>query len=231
VVGAHDLVPGVWEIVLQAMPGDGIWYELDIALAPAFAARADTVSGAVTLGASGDTALAATIEDLGIAKAWTERGLTDAIWRRELAVPSWALRAVVEVELTPEVWNTVTDYAISLFDRDDVRLGGGAMNYPYHRVEVELPEDRPADYAVSLELFPGFARPAPAPYDARIRVRFEGEPVVAAQRAAGPPAAQRLAPAGPARAVPEGWRRVLRLTTGAGPDDPLAAVRTWTASP
>lgn len=181
VVDPEDCVPGVWEVVLQAMPAGAVTYDLSLELFES------TGATSATEWVGADTSLTVS--------------LGAEAWRRPFAVPAWATSMVVEVEVAPETWNELTDFAISTFDAGGVRIGNGAMNYPYHRVATKLPENRAADFVATLDLFPAFAQITPPPgHQARVRVRFEGAP----QPSAG--------------AAPAGWRSVSRMQSWQGTD-------------
>jgi len=232
-VTAEDAVPGVWEIVVQALPGDELSYDLWAGLAPVRLAALDSAAvPSVRLTATAETALTARVDHLGIARSWTVT-IDSAPWRSGFDVPAWATAMVVEVEVTPEIWNAVTDFAITVFDSAGARLGNGAMNYPFHRVRMDsLPLRRPDGYRATLDLFPGFARPEAPRIEARVTVRFEGEPQAIATHGGGTPwreAGFTVPLTGRPFTPPPGWRRLLRLSVGA--DDPLAATRLFTVDP
>jgi hypothetical protein len=232
-ISAEDAVPGVWEIVVQAMPGDEMSYDLTAAVAPVRIAALDsaTASPVVRLTTAADTALTARVEHLGIARSWSVT-IDTAPWRRDVDVPGWATAMVVEVEVTPEIWNAVTDFAITVFDSAGARLGNGAMNYPFHRVRLDsLPPRRPEGYRATLDLFPGFARPEAPRIEARLTVRFEGAPQEVVAQGGGSPwreAGFTVPLAGHPFTPPAGWRRLLRLRVGTRADDPLATTRLFT---
>jgi subtilisin family serine protease len=241
-VAAEDVVPGVYEAVVQALPGRDVTYDFQV-LAPAVRIAAlDSASAtpSVTLAAARDTTLVVTADQIGVAASWTVDIPSGAVVTHALVVPAWASQLAVEVQLDREVWDQVTDFAITLFDRDGIRLANKAMNYALDRLSFTLPSKRAAELPVTLELFPGFARPdAPAHVAARVSVRFLSEP-----RALGFAGAQgqlsvhlvpgtttdvRLA-AGELRAGADGWAPLVRLRAGARRDDWAALVRTFTAT-
>ncbi|HVO34552.1 MAG TPA: S8 family serine peptidase [Gemmatimonadales bacterium] len=180
-VTANDIQPGVWEAVVQAVPGRELHYAFAASVPGVSIVRVDSIGSrpAVSLFSptAGDTALATAVEQIGIETAWQATVERGGPYRRTFAAPEWATGAVVEVRLTPEFWNSVTDFGIVLYDSSGAQLGKGAMNYAFHRVTVELPSKRPAAYPVTVELFPAFARPGPPPsFDAAVRLAFTGPP-------------------------------------------------------
>jgi len=143
--------------------------------------------------------------------------------RRSIVAPAWAKQIVVEAQLTPGVWDQLTDFAITVYDPGGAQIENGAMNYPFHRVSADLPADRAAGYTPVIELFPAFANPVPpTATPVTLRVRFEGEPRVIV----APAALQLRAGAGtivplPGMVpfdMPAGWQPVLRILEGAEHD-------------
>ncbi len=239
-VTANDLAPGVWEAVAQAMPGDSLRYSFAAAVPPLGITRVDSSSASpsVTLAsmAERDTAVLVSTEQLGIVTAWeavVERG---GPYTRTFVAPEWATEAVVEVQLTPEFWNTVTDFGITLFDRDGAQLGQGPMNYDFHRVTVDLPPKRGPGYPVTVELFPAFARPEPpASFAASVRLAFVGQPRPIAL--SGPPSPTPVTisahgsravaiPPFPSLAPSADWLDLVRIRVAGTADDWVAIERT-----
>ncbi|MBI1723919.1 MAG: S8 family serine peptidase, partial [Gemmatimonadetes bacterium] len=141
-VSANDLTPGVWEAVLQALPGRDVTFDLQATVPAVRIASVDSSAGTARVvfasSAGQDTTLNVTAEQIGVTAAWTAFIDRGGLYRRDLEAPAWATRMIVEVELAPELWNQVTDFAITVFDRDGAQLGNGAMNYVYHRVKADL---------------------------------------------------------------------------------------------
>jgi subtilisin family serine protease len=222
-VAAEDVVPGVYEVVVQAMPGEGMTYDLT-ARAPSI--RVDVSGDAVAIAdAAPDTGAVVAVEQTGVAGEWRVSVDSGATVRRTVVAPPWARTAVLEVEVSPDVWDRVTDFALTLYDSLGAQLGNGAMNYPYHRVSADLPEHRPATYAVTWEMFPAFADTVPpAHIETRVRLRFEGEPrhLVAAQRL--PADGRLMLPAPAPLESPEGMRALLLLRVGT-PSDSAAVTQ------
>jgi hypothetical protein len=187
IVDPADAVAGVWEIVLQAMPGPDVPFDLSAELAP----TEGTVTEQEFLGA--DTSYSVTLGD----------GAT----QQRFAVPAWAQKLVAEIAVTPELWNHLTDFAITMFDTAGARFGNGAMNYPTHRITATLPTARAPGFEAVLDLFPAWALRVPAGAQASVRVRFEGAP------SASPPPA------------PPGWAIVRRDRWWLGNDKAAATTR------
>jgi tripeptidyl-peptidase-2 len=178
-VTANDIQPGVWEAVVQAAPGRELHYDFGASVPGVSIARVDSTGPRPELSffspGPGDTTLAMSVEQIGIETGWEATVERGGPYRRTFTAPAWATAAVVEVQLTPEFWNGVTDFGIVLYDSAGAQLGQGAMNYAFHRVTVDLPAKRPAAYPVTVELFPAFARPQPpASFAASVRLAYTG---------------------------------------------------------
>ena len=185
-VTADDIQPGVWEAVVQAVPGRELHYGFSASVPGISIVRADSTGPQPSVSfyspAASDTSLRTSVEQIGIGTTWQATVERGGPYRRSFAAPEWATGAVVEVQLTPEFWNTVTDFGIVLYDSAGAQLGQGAMGYAFHRVTADLPATRNAAYPVTVELFPGFAHlEAPASFSATVRLEFTGPPHAAAQ--------------------------------------------------
>ncbi len=239
-VTANDLAPGVWEAVVQAMPGDTLPFTFAAAVPTLAFTNLDSTgtSPSVTVAsmADRDTTLLATAEQLGIVTGWQAAVEGGGPYTRTFAAPEWATQAVVEVQLTPEIWNTVTDFGITLFDRDGAQLGQGPMNYDFNRVTVDLPAKRGPDYPVTVELFPAFARPVPpASFTATVRLAFVGPPRPIALAGAQSPAPvtipahgsrQVIIPAFQSLASSPDWSDLVRIRVAGSADDWASIERT-----
>jgi subtilisin family serine protease len=234
VQAAQYTAPGVWEVVVQALPGADVRYDLSVQPSPVRITALDTAAAAPSITIGGepgvDTTLQASVSVLGIAHDSVVDVVSGATTSWTVPVPAWAKRMRVESEVTPEQWDQVTDFAVTLFDAEGARIGVEAMSYPYDRLEADLPERRREGYMATVELFPGFAAPPPAHYPVRVRLRFEGEPqvVLGPERVVLPAGATLRVPATGGFPVPEGWRRLLELRLGTGENDPLATTRLFT---
>ena len=235
VVTANDLTPGVWEAVVQAMPGDSLPFTFSSSVPAVAFGRIDSTGTPPSVGlvseAARDTTVLVTAEQIGVETVWQANIEQGASYTRTFAAPEWATRAVVEVQLTPEQWNVVTDFGITLFDRDGAQLGQGPMNYDFNRVTVDLPATRGPGFPVTVELFPAFARPdPPASFPATVRLKFTGpaRTLALGGGASASPApvripargtAQVTIPAFPSLAGSAEWLDVLRIKVNGAPDD------------
>jgi tripeptidyl-peptidase-2 len=179
-VTANDIRPGVWEAVVQAVPGRTLDYAFAASVPSVSISHVDSGSawGLSLLSLSArDTTLLVTAEQLGVTTQWTATVEHGAPYRRTFDAPEWATQVFVEVQLTPELWNTVTDFGITIYDSTGAQLGKDPMNYDFDRVTADLPAKRSAGYPVTVELFPAFAHPVPpSRFEAGVRVAFVGAP-------------------------------------------------------
>ena len=240
-VSGNDLTPGVWEAVVQAMPGDTLRYTFTAGMPALALARFDSGAASprfslVSMAPRDSTALVAA-DRMGIVTDWDagiERG---GPYTRTFTAPDWATSVVVEVRLTSDVWNAVTDFGVTLFDRDGAQLGQGPMNFDFDRASVDLPAKRDAGFPVTLELFPAFARPEPpARIVASVSLAFVGPATPIALGGADAAAASVTVPAGGAHevAIPaferlapsSEWRDLVRIRVAGGTNDWMSLERT-----
>jgi len=170
-VRAEDAVPGVYELDVYAPPLAGATVDVGAELAPVTLAPAATGLEVGDPGHSSET-VAVTSRALGAGRdiAVAGRGLPpESVTVR---VPAWAERMVVEVQLAPELWDELTDDAVTVFDSAGQQLNNAPLNYAIGRQDFKLPPGlggRP----VTIELYPAFARlDAAHPWQAQVRVRF-----------------------------------------------------------
>ncbi len=233
-VAAHDLPAGVWEIVVQAMPGADVGYDLSARTSPVRIAAIDSGSPAPVVTLAGepgtDTTLEARVDLVGIAQERVVDVVNGATTSWTVPVPAWAKRVRVDAEVTPEQWEQVTDLAVTLYDAEGARIAVEAMSFPFDRLDAELPAQRAEGYTATVELFPGFAGPPPASYPMRIRVRFEGDAqtLLPASGMRFPAGGTLRVPDVAGHEAPEGWRYLLALRLAAGDDDPTATTRLFT---
>lgn len=176
----EDLVPGVYELDVVAPPLASVTATVraelgPVALVPAPAGleassvRPGTVTARIThrlVGAEREFAL-------------TGRGIpAETILVR---TPAWAKRMEVDVQLSPDLWDALTDFSVTVYDStgQQVPEANEAVNYAFGRLGFALP-DLPGGgaegggRALAVELYPAFARPRGQPWRGVARVRFLG---------------------------------------------------------
>ncbi|HYT83651.1 MAG TPA: S8 family serine peptidase [Gemmatimonadales bacterium] len=236
-VRGEDLVAGVYELDVVAPPLDAatatVRAELgSVALQPAAGGRAGleassvrpvTVQGRVThylVGAQRDYAVA---------------GRGEPAETLLVRVPAWVKRMEVDIQVSPDLWDELTDFTITVYDSTGQQLPGGneAVNYAFGRLGLAL-ADSLTGRPLTVELFPAFARRTGHPWRGTARIRFLG-----LERAAGPSgggggselsvvAGGRAAmplPAPPGLELPEGFRALLETRVTPASGEGAAAVR------
>jgi subtilisin family serine protease len=173
---AQDLVPGIWELVIQGSPWGETTIDGSIVRAP--------VTIAATIGGGGAVQLALTnasgtpVEaDAGAAEIGSIRevGMSARGSARQditMSVPAWARGVQVDILMPAESWPRFTDLGLSLFDEQGRQLAAEPINYAFGRLEHQL-EPASVDRVLRLSLYPGFASAADtAPWAVTALMRF-----------------------------------------------------------
>ena len=89
--------------------------------------------------------------------------------------PAWAKRAEVDVQLTPDLWDELTDFSLTVYDSTGQQVPGGneAVNYAFGRLSFTVPE-KLAGRPLTVEFYPAFARLPGHPWRGTARIRFLG---------------------------------------------------------
>jgi subtilisin family serine protease len=175
-VRGEDLVPGV--------------YELDI-VAPPLAAATVTVRGelgAVALGASAGGLEASSVTDgtvtgrathrlVGAEREYAVSGRGEPAETLLVRAPAWSgqTRVEVDVQLSPDLWDELTDFSITVYDSTGQQVPGAneAVNYAFGRLSFALPAAL-AGRPLTVELYPAFARLPGHSWQGAARIRFLG---------------------------------------------------------
>jgi tripeptidyl-peptidase II len=108
----------------------------------------------------------------GAERRWDVAGRGAPAESLAVTVPTWAVRASVQVSMAVEQWEQVTDFGVTVFDSSGQQVHTAALNYARGLQTFDVPPAA-AGRPLVLELFPGFARPdAAPPWHATVRVRF-----------------------------------------------------------
>lgn len=184
----QDVIPGTWELVIQASPMAAARVQGAIRRAPLILATGLTPGGAPQVTLTGASPGSLTVE----AGAGIIGGVQDMTLsprgsdRRDLSVvvPPWARGIQVDVQMPPEAWSRFTDLGLSLFDEQGRQLATQPVNYAVGRLEHALVPS-PVERRYRLSLYPGLASAADdAPWPINVALRFYAD------------AAQPLAPLG-----------------------------------
>jgi hypothetical protein len=94
--------------------------------------------------------------------------------------PRWAKRMEVDLELSPELWDELTDLSVTVYDStgQQVRGGNEPVNYAFGRMGLAL-SDSMIGVPLTIEFYPAFARLPAHSWRGTARIRFLGpnEPV------------------------------------------------------
>lgn len=162
VVAAHDVVPGVYEVVVLAPPTQSASYQIEAAL-PTVTVDQLTPAPQVTLANRGAEPTSVVLEAAltGVTRGFRlDRG-DGAPHLIRATRPAWASELIVDVEVAAETWLRLTDFGVTVFDSAGQQVSQGPLNYPFGRQLVSL-DSVPAGMPITIELLPGFARVAPA---------------------------------------------------------------------
>lgn len=207
-ITASEAIAGVYELVVEPPPAEGVTVRLSVHHAPVdFRANRDGNGVQVTL--KGLEPQGAEVEPLvlltGATSRWTISATGDERPRRRVVIPRWARAVRIDVTMERDQWHRFTDLGMTLFDTAGRQLGQQPLNYAFGRLEVQVPEamrGQPAD----LVWFPGFADPADGKngiWRLEVQARFYADSSVALERASPEPVA--VEP-GVTRTVRAPWR-------------------------
>jgi len=173
-VRSEDLVPGVYELDVVAPPLAGVTVTVRaelgaVALAPvgagleASSVRDGTVTGRVTH----------TL--VGAERGYTLTGRGLPAETLLVRAPAWAKRAEVDVQLTPDLWDELTDFSVTVYDSTGQQLpdANEAVNYAFGRLSFAVPE-KLAGRPLTMEFYPAFARLPGHAWRGNVQVRFVG---------------------------------------------------------
>jgi subtilisin family serine protease len=175
-VRGEDVVPGVYELDVVAPPLTQVVATVraelgDVALTQAgspgvleaSSVRSTTVSGRFTQ------------QIVGAERAYAVAGRGEPAETLAVRIPPWAKRMEVDVQLTPSLWDELTDFTITVYDSAGQHLPGGnvPVNYAFGRLGFAVPEVL-AGHPITVEFYPAFARVSGHPWRGAARVRFLG---------------------------------------------------------
>ena len=170
-VRAEDAVAGVYELDVYAPPLAAATVDVRAELA---AVTLTPVAAGLEVGDPGHSSetVAVTARALGAGRDIVVAGRGLPPESLTVRVPAWADRMVVDVQLAPDLWDELTDDAVTVFDSAGQQLNNAPLNYAIGRQDFKVPAGlggRP----VIIELYPAFARvDAAHAWQAQVRVRF-----------------------------------------------------------
>jgi hypothetical protein len=183
-VRGEDLVPGVYELDVVAPPLSGVTATVRADLGPVALTPAPNgveASSVLTGGAGGGTVTGEVMHRLvGAERSYAVAGRGQPAETLLVRAPAWAKRAEVDIDLSPDLWDELTDFSVTVYDSTEQQVRGGneAVNYAFGRLSFALP-DSLAGRPLTVEFYPAFARLPGHPWRGTARIRFLGpdEPV------------------------------------------------------
>jgi subtilisin family serine protease len=235
-VRAEDLVPGVYELDVVAPLVTGATVTVRADLGPVALAAAQQSLEASSVVTSAANAVTGQIVHrlVGAERSYAIEGRGQPAETLQVRPPRWAKELEVDIELSADLWDEMTDFSITAYDSAGQQLRGGnePMNYAFGRLNVSVPENLKGT-PLTVELYPAFARLQGHSWKGTAKVRFLGpdEPIGEGGElsvVAGGRSALRL-PTPPMFEKPEGFAALVetRVTTPAGT---VAARRSTVAS-
>jgi hypothetical protein len=235
-VRAEDIVPGVYELDVVAPPLAAATVTVRAELGPvalAVTQRGTALEASSVLAgdAASTTASGQVVYRLvGAERNYAIAGRGQPPESLQVRPPRWAKRMEVDLELSPDLWDELTDLSVTVYDStgQQVRGGNEPVNYAFGRMSLAL-TDSLIGIPLTVEFYPAFARLPGHAWRGTARIRFLGpdEPVGEGSSlsvVAGGRTVLRL-PNPPSLDMPEGFATLIetRVTTLTGS---LAARRT-----
>ena len=181
-VRAEDLVPGVYELDVVAPPLAGATVTVRADLGPvALTASQQSLEASSVVTSAANTTTGHVVQRLiGAERAYEIAGRGQPAETLQVRPPRWAKRMEVDVQVSADLWDEMTDFAITAYDSTGEQLPGGSepMNYAFGRMSLTLP-DSAKGRSILIELYPAFAKLPGHSWSGSARIRFLGldEPV------------------------------------------------------
>ncbi len=171
-VPGEDLTPGVYEAAVSAPPSSAITYRLTAA-APSVAVRSIGTGPSTVLAATGPESVAVRVraQVAGAVRVYEVRGRGSPGDIR-VPVPDWADYAMLDISVSDDLWQQVTDIGVRVQDGRGRELSERPMDYAFDRRRIEL-DSLSRGQNLTVALRPAFARRAePTRWRAQVRVSF-----------------------------------------------------------
>jgi subtilisin family serine protease len=222
-VRGEDVVPGVYELDVVAPPLKGVTATVRADLGPVALTPAPIGLEASSVGGVGSVTGETMHRLVGAERAYALAGRGLPAETLLVRAPSWTKRVEVDIDLSPDLWDELTDFSVTVYDSTEQQVRGGneAVNYAFGRLSFALP-DSLAGRPLTVEFYPAFARLPGHSWRGTARIRFLGpdEPVGEGGElsvVAGGRAIVRL-PTAPVLELPQGYGALIetRVTTLSG---------------
>ena len=181
-VRAEDAVPGVYELDVLAPPLASTTVTVRADLGPvALSTVQRTLEATSVVTGAANTVTGAVVHRLvGGERSYTIAGRGLPAETLHVRPPRWAKQMEVDVQLSPDLWDAMTDFSITAYDSTGQQLHGGnePMNYAFGRLSVTVPEGLKGT-PITIELYPAFAKVPGHSWQGTAQVRFLGpdEPI------------------------------------------------------
>lgn len=171
-VPAEDMLPGVYELDVINPGTERVTATVQAELASvAVTSQANGMLEAMNPGVA-TANLEAHAALVGAQRVATVAGRGASAESLAVAMPGWAARAEVLVEMPPGQWERFTDFGLTVFDSAGQQVDAAPLNYARGRLTYPVPH-RLAGHPAVIELYPGFARESGASaWQASVRIRF-----------------------------------------------------------
>ena len=170
-VPAEDMSPGVYELDVINPGTDRMTatVQADLALVAVTTQANGTLEAMNPGGATANLEARAAL--VGAQRSTMVAGRGASAESLTVAVPDWAARAEVLVEMPREQWEWFSDFGLTVFDSAGQQVDVAPLNYARGRLTFPV-SPRLAGHPAVIELYPAFAREAASPWQASVRVRF-----------------------------------------------------------
>ncbi|HUC39433.1 MAG TPA: S8 family serine peptidase, partial [Gemmatimonadales bacterium] len=178
-VRAEDLVPGVYELDVVAPPLAATTATVHAELGPvALTTKHGTGSleaSSVTTGPGNSATGEVTYRLVGAERSYAIAGRGQPAESIQVRAPRWAKRMEVDLQVSPDLWDELTDLSVTVYDStgQQVRGGNEPVNYAFGRMSLAL-SDSTTGVPLTVEFYPAFARLPVHAWKGTVQLRFLG---------------------------------------------------------
>lgn len=182
IVRAEDLVAGVYELDVIAPPISSVTATVRAELGPVLfgAGSSGGLEASSAAGANATFTGDATHRLVGAERVFQMNGRGLPAETLLVRAPVWAKRVEVDTDVSPNLWDELTDFSVTVYDSTGQQIPGAneAVNYAFGRLTFALP-DSLAGRPLTVEFYPAFARLPGHAWKGTARIRFLGpdEPI------------------------------------------------------
>ena len=158
---ARDVVSGVYESIVVALPGQSPSASVTVTQSPLSlraSRRGSEVRATLVNLTKADVSAEVGMHVGGASREETITSTGSDPVRIPFVLPSWSRGVVVDVTMDRAQWGRFTDFGLTLLDSIGNQLGKKPLNYAFGRLQVESQPGH-GDMPVTLAFLPGFADP------------------------------------------------------------------------